>query len=654
MAIVNNVACPACQETGHDRTNNHLLVFDDGGQYCGKSDFHKDGHALYVPPDGDNPILKMDINGKTKYTPEQFRALEEEGKIKDEFTRQLALGGMREKDRWEVLDEDEREELRKEWELDRAHFKTLPIRHLVQRHLRGDIAKFYEVRVGLADDGKTVARHYYPQFVDREWVGAKCRNLPKDFTYGHLGCAWADHELFGEHTLPTVLESGRRMDTLLLVGGELDALAAQQMLTDSQKGTKYEGKWFHVWSPTKGESSEVQFRNRRDSIGQFKQIIVCFDDDDTGKQLTRQVARMFPGKVKKLVLPKGIKDPNECLMHKMSQAFVDGWWNPKECFDGTTAKGLHSIASAIKKSVPAAGLSWPWPSMNKYTLGMRDHNLYVWGAGSGVGKTEVLRHIAHWCIEQHGMGVGVFSTEDPMHKVAQAYVGKWIGKRIELPPTNDPSDPEYRKLFDYTPEQREDAIDFVAAKHLLFFGDLSDSRQAKNITDQIDEMMSMGVRVFIIDNLTGVDVDGKGSEREGIDEAMKILGQYKDEKPIQIHLVTHLKDPGDKRTPYEQGGDVFQSDYRGSRSIGFWASYIMAVIRNVEADDITEKTTTYIKIVKDRDQGIHTGAKTVLLGDLDTGMLMEPAQRRVARQEAIEAGELSRTLGETNNGDDFG
>ncbi len=629
MAIINNLPCPACQETGHDRTGNHLMVFEDGGQWCGKHEFHVSRAPYYVPPDGENPILNREIDGKTKYTPAQYRELEETGKLADAFTRQLALSGMRERDRWEVMTEEERDELREEWLLDAKHFGTLKIRNLVSRHIRGEFAKLYDVRVGLDVDGKT-ARHYYPQHVNGKWDAAKCRNLPKDFKSGHLGCLWGDHDLFGEHTVPAVLESGRRMDTLLLVGGELDALAAQQMLSESQKGTKYEGTFFHVWSPTNGEASEQQFHARRESIGQFKKIILCFDDDDVGHALTRAVARMFPGKTKKLVLPKGIKDPNEALMHGYAQAFVDAWWNPKECFEGTKAKSLTSLAAAIKKAMPKQGLSWPWPSLNKLTLGLRPHNMYVWGAGTGVGKTEVLRHVAHWIVEQHGEGVGVFSTEDPIHKVAQAYVGKWIGKRIELPPTNDPSDPDYRKLYDYTEDERNDAIDMVAGKELLFFGDLSTSRTGQNITDQIDEMMSMGVRHFLIDNLTGVDVDGKGSEREGIDAVMQVLGQYKDEKEITIHLVTHLRDPGPNRTPYEQGGDVFQQDYRGSRSIGFWANYMLAVIRNVEAVDISERTTTYIKVVKDRDQGIHTGSRVTLLGDLDTGMLQEPSQRRLS------------------------
>src|SRR5690554_476605 len=110
--------------------------------------------------------------------------------------------------------------------------------------------------------------------------------------------------------------------------------------------------------------------------------------------------------------------------------------------------------------------------------------------------------------------------------------------------------------------------------------------------------------------------------------SLKTFGLYKDGKEITIHLVSHLKTVGIGRVPHEEGGEVLLSDFRGSRSIGFWASYAIAVQRNTQAETLEEKTTTYLKIVKDRDQGIYTGHKVVLVGDSDTGNLMEPSQRR--------------------------
>ena len=93
MAIIGNTQCPRCAENGHDKSSNHLMQFDDNGFYCNRSSFHTTGEPYYVAPNGTNPILEGEINGRTKFSPEQFEELEREGKIRDEFTRQLPLVG---------------------------------------------------------------------------------------------------------------------------------------------------------------------------------------------------------------------------------------------------------------------------------------------------------------------------------------------------------------------------------------------------------------------------------------------------------------------------------------------------------------------------------------------------------------------------------
>lgn len=235
------------------------------------------------------------------------------------------------------------------------------------------------------------------------------------------------------------------------------------------------------------------------------------------------------------------------------------------------------------------------------------------------------------CLVDQGRSVGVINTEDPYTKVARSFIGKWIDKRIELPPNNDPEDPGYREILDYDEDDANDAIDHVAGLGQLWFANLIDSRSIDNIMEQANEMYTNGVTDIVIDNLTGIEVNNKTSEREGIDEALKTLGMYKDSKKLTIHLVSHLKTVGLGRTPHEEGGEVYLSDFRGSRSIGFWASYAIAAQRNTQAETMEERTTTYLKIVKDRDQGIHTGTKVMLMGDERTGRLIEPFQRRKAK-----------------------
>jgi twinkle protein len=359
------------------------MVFSDGGKFCNRAHWHENGQTYYVPPDADDPILDMEINGNIKYTPDQFKELCKEGKLDSPVLRSLALAGMRGQDRWDVSTEEERQHMLQERELDHEYFERLKIKNLVTRHIKGQIAKLYNVRVGHNQDGK-VDKHLYPQYdLSGNWKGAKCRTLPKDFKYGHLGWLWGEGLLFGQYTMSDILSRGGRKDTLLLVGGECDAMAAQQMLWESRADTKWKDVPFHVWSPNKGECSLQEIIAQKSEINQFKKIILCFDSDETGRTLTRSVAKLFRGKVFKIQLPGTCKDPNDCLKQGKEKEFVDSWWNPTDPFEGGVVASANKYRDKAKLQ-PTMGKSWPWPDLDPVTYGIRENSLYVFGAGTGV------------------------------------------------------------------------------------------------------------------------------------------------------------------------------------------------------------------------------------------------------------------------------
>lgn len=382
MAIVQNLPCPACQETGHDRTGNHLMVFEDGNALCNRVHHHANGLALYIPAGEKNPIVGMDITGKIKYTPDQFEELVKEGRLNNSAIRWLALSGMKGQDRWTCANEQERKQMIEERDYELQYFNNLKFRNLVTRHIRGDIAKFYNVRTGLDAEGKSVDRQYYPVYGRESGTlqGAKCRTLPKDFTTGTLGWTWGDTMLAGQQTLNTILEEGGRIDTLLLVGGECDMMAGQQMIFDGRKNTQYEDIHAHVWSPTKGEKSYEEILANKDTINKFKKVILAFDNDETGRALTNKVAMLFRDKAYKLPYPDGCKDVNDILYKGKEKEFLDGWFNPISPFEGGNIRSMkYYREKAIQKIEP--GIPFPWPDLDKTVYGQRLHQLLVWGGG---------------------------------------------------------------------------------------------------------------------------------------------------------------------------------------------------------------------------------------------------------------------------------
>lgn len=626
MGIVRNIPCPACRENGHDSTGDHLIVFSDGGQLCTRAHFHTDGKRYYKKKGEKNPVFEHGIDGTIKYSVEEFEELEKSGKLKDPSVRALALSGMRERDRYEVMDDDEQRALEKQWEREVEHFNTLKIKCLVSRAITGPTAKLYNVRVGLNKKGKVV-RHYYPVYdEDMNLTGAICRNLPKDFRTGKLGKTWgAKNKLFGQNTMKAVSKSGARKDVLTITGGQCDAMAAQDMLSESRKNTQYEGMLFHVWSVQKGEAGLEEILANLKDIKKFKQVKLCFDDDEVGRLLTQKVAQLLGPRALQIQMPDGMKDPNQCLIEDRAEEFVDAWWKAAEV-ERSSIKTADDADLWEKAITPVTmGISWPWPGVTEQTFGIRPNNMYTIGGGSGVGKTEVAKEVIQHIVDHHHEKVGVIFMEEPPEFTLKVLAGKWVNKKLHLPPNNHPKGhAKWDEGRDYTYEQMIQALKTLRAKKLVYIADCKGDTRISTIIARMEELKSYGCKYLFIDNLTTISHEGKEGSVKAIDESMKQFGTYMQTEPVSIFLLSHLSKPDESRKPFEDGGQVRQSDFRGSQSIAFWSTFMIGVERNTNGDR-EEKLITYLRCVKDRLTGQNTGEVVTLKGNPKTGRLLEPS-----------------------------
>lgn len=623
MAIVQNLPCPKCQKMGHDSKGNHLLVFDDGAAYCGRAEYHKNGKPYFVDKGKkQSKFLKSKITGTINYTPAMFRELEEAGKLDDPDIRAVALGGMKEEFRYEVMTDDEQAEMEARWDAELKHFDKLSVRSLVKRGISGEYCKLYNVRVGLDSKGK-VDRHYYPMYDAEtgELTGAQCRNLPKDYRTGRLGRIWGKHKLFGMQTMKAVAKSKTRKDVLLIVGGHLDALAAQQMLTESREGTQWAGRLFHVWSVNKGEHCIQEIIDNLKQIRKFKKVIFAFDNDKDGQALNEKACRLVAQSVV-LSYPDGMKDANQCLLEDREEEFVDAWFNA----DRPTTSKLKRMDELFDEAIADIdmGISWPWPTMDRLTYGIRLNNMYTIGGGSGVGKTEIAKEIIQHLIDYHKELVGIVFMEEKASYTARVLAGKWINKKLHLPKNDKPKGhPDWDAGRDYTTEQATDALKDMREKDRVIIADCDGDTHIDNIMGMIEELKAMGCKYIFIDNLTTISYDHDNTVK-GIDEAMKRMGTYMQQEDVALFLLSHLSGVGDSRTPHENGGIVYQSDFRGSRSIAFWSTFMIGVERDTMAETEDEKCNTTIRCVKDRLTGMSTGNFFQLRGNTKTGRLLEP------------------------------
>lgn len=635
--IIKNIACPKCRESGHDKTGNHAIVFSDGGIFCSRKHFHADGENYYAAGEEGFDVTKQEIKGDISYTAGEFRELESAGKLKDPLIRELALSGMSMKNKWEVLTDDEKLLKQEEWTREMDWFGELKVQHLVDRGIHGLFAKLYNVRVGHDDAGK-IARHYYPTYEGGELVGAKCRSLPKDFRFGHLGKRFGELDMFGMNTMQTVASTGQKKNILLIVGGECDAMAAQQMIfkelnrVDSMAGvSSLEGhKLFHVWSVNKGEAGIEELIANKENINQFKSIVWCFDNDETGQKLNREASKLFRGKSKKLVLPTGCKDPNDCLKKGRDSEFVTALFNAEEAGAVAKLKRVSDVVGKARQMVTMGKKYW-LDGFNMITYGIRLHYMSVWGAGTGVGKTDTtVQHVQN--LLDQGEDVVVIYLENQIDEVARTFAGMLVNKDFNSPPQEQwelDMGIEYNPARDYTQDDLDAALDLLANQDRLRIADLDGSKDVDAVMGVLQESFAQGYQYFVIDNLTAFEhKNEKGDTATGvraIDETMKRLGTFKDEYPVNIFLLSHLikVHEGSGRITHTHGGEVYESDFRGAGTITFWANAVWGIERNTMAKTMANKCTTLYRNIKNRGIGHMVGSTVVCQKDIRTGMYTE-------------------------------
>lgn len=634
--IVKNIPCPKCRESGHDVTGNHAIVFSDGGVFCNRSHFHKDGKNYYAAGEEGFDITTADINGEIKYSPSEFQELEEAGKLKDPFIRQLALSGMRTEDMYAVLNEEEKELKDQEWQRESDWFSKLKITHLADRGIHGLIAKMYNVRVG-HDGEKRIVRHYYSRYEQGALVGAKCRTLPKSFSFGNLGKLFGQQDLFGMNIDEEVAESGQRKNFCIVVGGENDAMAAQQMLIkeinkiESLSGLKsLEGlKKFYVYSVNKGEQCIQELIDNKEALNQFNNIKFCFDNDEVGKEMNRKASKIFRGKAQVIKLPSGCKDANEALVKGYSESFVSAVFKAEEWKPSESIKRVADIKDKARVLTEMGQKYW-LNGLNMITFGIRLNYLSVWGAGTGVGKTDTtIMHVNN--LMNLGHDVVVIYLENQVDEVARTFAGMMVNKDFNSPPQEEwelDAGIEFNPARNYTQKDLDDALDMLDKEDRLIIADLNGSKDVDSVLSVMEECLALGYKYFVVDNLTAFEhKDDKGNTSKGvnaIDDTMKRLGTFKDENPVNIMLLSHLVkvDPS-KRIPHTLGGCVYESDFRGAGSITFWANAVWSIERNTMASSMMNKCTTLYRNIKNRGIGHMVGSTVAAVKDVKTGTYTE-------------------------------
>jgi twinkle protein len=455
---------------------------------------------------------------------------------------------------------------------------------LPKRGLREDTLRHFGYFVAKKGTGWVQVAPYYRDGVQ---VAQHVRTPTKDFFW--VGDS-KKVELFGQH----LWRDGGKM--VVVTEGEIDAMSVSQLQGN---------KWPVVSIPGGAPSAKRALADNIEFLEKFEKVILMFDMDDPGRKAAEEAAQVLsPGRAFVARLPA--KDPNELLQAGRGAEVISAMWDAKQWRpDGVV--DAFDLIDEVLKPLPI-GDAWCFPTMNAWTYGRRPGEVYAFGAGTGVGKTDFFTQQIAFDLMTLQKKVGVLYLEQNPKETLRRIAGKAAGRVLHTPDG-------------YSPEELRAAVDTVASDHRLVMFNHFGVTDWDLIKQRIRYMVvSLECEHIFLDHLTAL-VAQEDDERKALDSIMAELAGQAQELGHKLHLISHLTTPEGK--PHEEGGRVMIRHFRGSRAIGFWSHFVFGLERSQQDDDEYERSITTLRCLKDRPTGRGTGKTLRLKYSQETGLLTE-------------------------------
>lgn len=458
---------------------------------------------------------------------------------------------------------------------------------LVKRRINLDTCKKWGYGVGTVKGKPVQVANYYDK--ERNLVAQKLRFPDKTFSVtGDMRKAI----LYGEW----LWRDGGK--TVTVVEGEMDALSLSQAL---------DNKWPVVSIPLGAQSAKKAIANSLEWLSKFENVVFMFDMDEPGQTAAKECALLLPpSKAKIASLP--LKDASDMLQAGRVKELVNAIWEAKAYRpDGIVCgSDLWEKVSVIEE---VESIPYPWQNMQKMTDGIRKGEIVTICAGSGVGKSQLARELAHY-IHAQGESIGYIALEENTKRTALGLMSIEANLPLHRKGKNTLDNKALKKVFDAT-----------VGSGRVFMYDHWGSTESDNLLSKMRYLVKgCGANYIILDHISIV-VSGieDGDERRLIDNTMTKLRTLVEEVDCALILISHLKRPaGDKG--HEEGAITSLSQLRGSAAIGQLSDLVIGLERNQQ--DATSPNLSTIRILKNRFTG-ETGIADLLDYIEETGRMVE-------------------------------
>ena len=381
--------------------------------------------------------------------------------------------------------------------------------------------------------------------------------------------------------------SGKR---IVITEGELDAASCYEAMSG----------WPMVSLPHGAASAKKDLQKQIPLLQGYEEIVLFLDSDDAGRKATEEAASVLPpGKVK-IARLEGYKDASDALQDGNAEAIRKAIWDAKPFRpDGIVdAETLRTLVTTPQKPYDH---EYPFTGLNEKLHGIRYGELTTFTAGSGSGKTSIMRHIATDLL-QKGESVGILELEASNRRTALGLMSTAVGKNLNL--------------GEHDEEELDLAFSNSIANWNLFLFDGFGSYDPDIIYNRIEYLATgLDCKIIILDHLSILLSGLEGDERRMIDTTMTRLRSLVERTGIALFLVSHLRRASNDKHSHEEGGRVSLSSLRGSHSIAQISDQVVAL--EVDQQSGTERKPTTVRVLKNRYSG-EVGVACTLSYDLNT------------------------------------
>lgn len=470
---------------------------------------------------------------------------------------------------------------------------------LTSRGIPLHVAERFGVKVGLDEvHAQAQVAHYYPITKKGEKTAFQVKNLEfKNFYFmgDSRGC-----DLGGQVQADRPDTSSKK---LFLFEDALSAMSGYTVLEMFSAD-----KWKHikpscVWLTHGAKSAIKCLENNMDFINKYEEIVLCMDNDEAGRTAVDEILKLIPN-CKVATTP--LKDANDMVMAKRYRELYSALLGQAQTKTPDDAVDVMDVLDEALAE-PEWGLTFPWEGLTDLTYGLRFGEVIAVGGGVGIGKTLLAHEIAAHLFRTYKMKVGMILLEERAGDTVKNVAGKLDDTPYHIPGV------EYDKE-----KLKQTAVEMNGSIFLY-------RNKGQNNWDTIKQIIrwwvvTRGVKFIMLDNVTALVSHLNPTEiNTEIGRMASELAGMCDELDFTCFVFSHLNAPTGGKT-HEEGAEVKEAQFTGSRALMRWCQLIIGFERNKQAEG-DNKHNSRIRILKDRKYGRTGYVETQYVPE--TGRLIE-------------------------------